>query len=126
MPRIITTNTVIRCCCCCHSRDYGDSQATGRSFPIRKHLLHSVSGLVVKSIVAIDGPRVRFAADAFLLTFWVRFGSGIVVALVLLSVSCLCFGNCACSVFVEWMRATDTELKCWGWEFGWVTYMQLI
>jgi len=24
----------------------------------------SVSGLVVKSIVAIDGPRVRFAADA--------------------------------------------------------------
>ena len=26
----------------------------------------SVSGLVVKSIVAIDGPRVRFAADAFL------------------------------------------------------------
>jgi len=25
----------------------------------------SVSGLVVKSIVAIDGPRVRFAADAF-------------------------------------------------------------
>ena len=25
---------------------------------------HSVSGLVVKSIVAIDGPRVRFAADA--------------------------------------------------------------
>ena len=27
----------------------------------------SVSGLVVKSIVAIDGPRVRFAADAFVL-----------------------------------------------------------
>ena len=26
----------------------------------------SISGLVVKSIVAIDGPRVRFAADAFL------------------------------------------------------------
>jgi len=25
----------------------------------------SVSGLVVKSIVAIDGPRVRFAADAW-------------------------------------------------------------
>ena len=29
------------------------------------HNLTSVSGLVVKSIVAIDGPRVRFAADAF-------------------------------------------------------------
>ena len=27
--------------------------------------IQSVSGLVVKSIVAIDGPRVRFAADAF-------------------------------------------------------------
>ena len=27
----------------------------------------SVSGLVVKSIVAIDGPRVRFAADALFL-----------------------------------------------------------
>ena len=27
-----------------------------------------VSGLVVKSIVAIDGPRVRFAADAFLVS----------------------------------------------------------
>jgi hypothetical protein len=27
--------------------------------------IRSVSGLVVKSIVAIDGPRVRFAADAF-------------------------------------------------------------
>jgi len=27
----------------------------------------SVSGLVVKSIVAIDGPRVRFAADALLI-----------------------------------------------------------
>jgi len=26
--------------------------------------IQSVSGLVVKSIVAIDGPRVRFAADA--------------------------------------------------------------
>ncbi|KAI0111644.1 hypothetical protein F4814DRAFT_362405 [Daldinia grandis] len=26
----------------------------------------SISGLVVKSIVAIDGPRVRFAADAAL------------------------------------------------------------
>ena len=25
---------------------------------------NSISGLVVKSIVAIDGPRVRFAADA--------------------------------------------------------------
>ncbi|KAI0534037.1 hypothetical protein GGR58DRAFT_484151, partial [Xylaria digitata] len=28
----------------------------------RQH--HSISGLVVKSIVAIDGPRVRFTADA--------------------------------------------------------------
>ena len=29
------------------------------------HQIHNgVSGLVVKSIVAIDGPRVRFAADA--------------------------------------------------------------
>ena len=38
------------------------------SFPIGKRILiTSVSGLVVKSIVAIDGPRVRFAADAFLL-----------------------------------------------------------
>lgn len=32
-----------------------------------------VSGLVVKSIVAIDGPRVRFAADALLLHFLVWF-----------------------------------------------------
>ena len=30
----------------------------------------SVSGLVVKSIVAIDGPRVRFAADAFFFSFF--------------------------------------------------------
>ena len=29
----------------------------------------SVSGLVVKSIVAIDGPRVRFAADAWVYLF---------------------------------------------------------
>lgn len=34
--------------------------------PIRCVLPTSISGLVVKSIVAIDGPRVRFAADAFL------------------------------------------------------------
>ncbi|KAI1264922.1 hypothetical protein F5Y18DRAFT_388899 [Xylariaceae sp. FL1019] len=27
-------------------------------------ILVSISGLVVKSIVAIDGPRVRFTADA--------------------------------------------------------------
>ncbi|KAK3942768.1 hypothetical protein QBC46DRAFT_379385 [Diplogelasinospora grovesii] len=27
-------------------------------------ITRSISGLVVKSIVAIDGPRVRFAADA--------------------------------------------------------------
>ena len=35
------------------------------------YLITSVSGLVVKSIVAIDGPRVRFAADAscFLFSF---------------------------------------------------------
>jgi hypothetical protein len=34
--------------------------------PFSEHLTpaRSVSGLVVKSIVAIDGPRVRFAADA--------------------------------------------------------------
>ncbi len=34
--------------------------------PFSQHELptDSVSGLVVKSIVAIDGPRVRFAADA--------------------------------------------------------------
>ena len=31
--------------------------------------IQSVSGLVVKSIVAIDGPRVRFAADALFLLF---------------------------------------------------------
>ena len=30
----------------------------------------SASGLVVKSIVAIDGPRVRFAAGAFLFLFF--------------------------------------------------------
>ena len=34
-----------------------------QGYPIR----NGVSGLVVKSIVAIDGPRVRFAADALLL-----------------------------------------------------------
>ncbi|KAI0202873.1 hypothetical protein F4808DRAFT_60937 [Astrocystis sublimbata] len=28
-------------------------------------LCRGISGLVVKSIVAIDGPRVRFTADAF-------------------------------------------------------------
>ena len=41
---------------------------SGVVFPIGKRVLNtSVSGLVVKSIVAIDGPRVRFAADASLL-----------------------------------------------------------
>ncbi|KAI1748398.1 hypothetical protein F4782DRAFT_361418 [Xylaria castorea] len=34
---------------------------------ISTHHLSSISGLVVKSIVAIDGPRVRFTADAFFL-----------------------------------------------------------
>ncbi|KAI1737681.1 hypothetical protein F4680DRAFT_427607 [Xylaria scruposa] len=29
----------------------------------------SISGLVVKSIVAIDGPRVRFTADAYFIIF---------------------------------------------------------
>ena len=33
-----------------------------------------ISGLVVKSIVAIDGPRVRFTADAFGLMFLVGTG----------------------------------------------------
>jgi len=36
-----------------------------------QHQFTSVSGLVVKSIVAIDGPRVRFAADALFLP-WSR------------------------------------------------------
>ena len=31
---------------------------------VPRYQIRSVSGLVVKSIVAIDGPRVRFAADA--------------------------------------------------------------
>ena len=31
----------------------------------------SVSGLVVKSIVAIDGPRVRFAADAYFFYYFI-------------------------------------------------------
>jgi len=34
---------------------------------------YGVSGLVVKSIVAIDGPRVRFAADAIPFDFFVAF-----------------------------------------------------
>ncbi|KAI0403506.1 hypothetical protein F4802DRAFT_291793 [Xylaria palmicola] len=33
------------------------------------HHLFSISGLVVKSIVAIDGPRVRFTANAFFSPF---------------------------------------------------------
>ena len=45
---------------------------------VQKPILHnesttitkSASGLVVKSIVAIDGPRVRFAAGAILLHFF--------------------------------------------------------
>ncbi len=39
--------------------------------PILHLTRNSVSGLVVKSIVAIDGPRVRFAADAFFFFFFV-------------------------------------------------------
>jgi hypothetical protein len=31
---------------------------------IAHRLFRSISGLVVKSVVAIDGPRVRFTADA--------------------------------------------------------------
>jgi len=41
----------------------------GDSAPISQQFSYSVSGLVVKSIVAIDGPRVRFAADASQLSF---------------------------------------------------------
>jgi hypothetical protein len=33
------------------------------------HYHNSISGLVVKSIVAIDWPRVRFPADAIAVTF---------------------------------------------------------
>ncbi|KAI1486347.1 hypothetical protein F5X96DRAFT_242161 [Biscogniauxia mediterranea] len=46
--------------------------AANRRVPI---LQYSISGLVVKSIVAIDGPRVRFAADAviFLFSFFFLF-----------------------------------------------------
>ncbi|KAI3319725.1 hypothetical protein HD806DRAFT_508817 [Xylariaceae sp. AK1471] len=40
----------------------GVSVRLTRSSTIIHH--HSISGLVVKSIVAIDGPRVRFTADA--------------------------------------------------------------
>ncbi|KAI0867383.1 hypothetical protein GGS24DRAFT_485850 [Hypoxylon argillaceum] len=45
------------------------------SFTRRSHMPHdsdnlSISGLVVKSIVAIDGPRVRFTADASFCLFW--------------------------------------------------------
>ncbi|KAI0867688.1 hypothetical protein GGS24DRAFT_263953 [Hypoxylon argillaceum] len=32
---------------------------------LHRIIICSISGLVVKSIVAIDGPRVRFTADAF-------------------------------------------------------------
>ena len=42
-----------------HPRDVHNA-----SYPPEQTSNKSVSGLVVKSIVAIDGPRVRFAADA--------------------------------------------------------------
>ena len=52
---------------CARSRSSGSVTAGVQKQKIRTHhqQIRSVSGLVVKSIVAIDGPRVRFAADAF-------------------------------------------------------------
>ena len=31
----------------------------------KQDIIEGISGLVVKSVVAIDGPRVRFTADAY-------------------------------------------------------------
>ncbi|KAI1129677.1 hypothetical protein F5Y10DRAFT_237731, partial [Nemania abortiva] len=44
-----------------------------------EHLQHacSISGLVVKSIVAIDGPRVRFTADASHFLYFIELDSSI-------------------------------------------------
>ena len=38
--------------------------AIGTILLYQKHMTHSILGLVVKSVVAIDGPRVRFPEDA--------------------------------------------------------------
>ena len=51
--------------------------------PLSYQSNHSASGLVVKSIVAIDGPRVRFAAGAKILLFFGLFFHLVILTIML-------------------------------------------
>ena len=61
-----------RVCCSSHliTRSHVERLLGSSLCLICQQILSSVSGLVVKSIVAIDGPRVRFAADAKMFLFF--------------------------------------------------------
>jgi len=79
----------------------------------------SVSGLVVKSIVAIDGPRVRFAADAFF--------DEIMSSLMLFGHT-FWFGDEDGSVLGTKIRSVASFGRAWVggfWDVGWVFWNQV-